>query len=109
MFSDLENPNPDSSSGSVTISMEEFYAAAKDADYLVYNAIIEKMPKTVEDLAAVQPLLGEFSAVESDRVYCVDNNLYQATDKTAGIIEDFYRMLYEEAKDGEYIQKVPRE
>ena len=36
--------------------MEEFYAAAKDADYLVYNATIDNPISSVDELLAKNEL-----------------------------------------------------
>ena len=42
----------DESKSSVTISMEEFYAVAADADYLIYNASIDGRLRSVAELTA---------------------------------------------------------
>ncbi len=105
VFSDLENPG--SMSGSMTITMEEFYQAAKDADYLVYNAVIEAPPTSVGDLVATNGLFADFAAVRAGRVYLADNNMYQATDRTAEIITDLYLMMNEEGRGATYVRKLP--
>lgn len=42
----------DNAASSVNMQMEEFYAQAKDADYLVYNSTIDGNLTTVDDLLA---------------------------------------------------------
>lgn len=42
----------DNAASSVNMQMEEFYAQAKDADYLVYNSTIDGNLTTVNDLLA---------------------------------------------------------
>ena len=105
-FSDMKDPDPESARGSVTISAEEFYATAKDADYLIYNATIASAPDSADALIAKNELFGDFAAVRNHRLYVIDNDLYQATDRTAEIIEDFYRMLYADGADTVYCKRV---
>ncbi len=107
IFTELTNPG--SNSGSVTISMEEFYETAKDADYLVYNAVIESPPASIADLVSQNGLFADFSAVKSAKVYIADNNMYQATDRTADIIMDLYLMMNGKEQDALYIRKLPEE
>lgn len=47
----------DESKSSVTISMEEFYAVAADADYLIYNASIDGRLRSVAELTAKDEIL----------------------------------------------------
>ena len=49
-FKDLKNP--DSNAPSVKLTMEEFYATAVDADYLIYNSSIDASVKSIDDLLA---------------------------------------------------------
>lgn len=42
----------DNAASSVNMQMEEFYAQAKDADYLVYNSTIDGNLASVDDLLA---------------------------------------------------------
>ena len=48
IFQDLKNTK--SKSASVELSMEEFYAKAKNADYLIYNASIDSPINSIADL-----------------------------------------------------------
>lgn len=93
VLSDLRNPNPDSRSGSMTLSMEEFYAGAKDADYLIYNTNIDSSVKSLEELLAKSSLLPEFRAVKEGQVFLTDRYFYQATDILAEMIVDLHRMF----------------
>ena len=72
----------ETASSNVTMQMEEFYAAAKDADYIIYNST------TTEELSSI-----EFQAVEEGRVYCTTKNLYQSSMKLGTIISDMHKML----------------
>lgn len=90
-FSGLEGD--DTASSSVNLSMEEFYAGAADADYLIYNATVQEPVDTVEELLAKSEVLGDCRAVREGNVWCVGKNMYQATDITGEFIADIHRML----------------
>ena len=73
--------------------MEEFYAAAVNADYLVYNASIEAPLYSINDLIGKNELFAGFKAVKEGQVWCTDRYLYQATDIVGQLIRDFHIML----------------
>ena len=75
------------------ITMEEFYDAAVNADYLIYNATIDEPLDTIDELLARSSLLADFKAVREGNVWCTDKYLYQATDVIAGLITDIHNML----------------
>ena len=93
VFPDLQSEYPESSSGSVTLSMEEFYASAGDCDYLIYNAAIENPLRSLEDLADKNPVFADFKAVKEGHVYTTDKYMYQATDIMGELIRDIHKML----------------
>lgn len=91
VFQDLTGA--EATNSSVSLSMEEFYAAAADADYLVYNATIDNPITTVDELLAKNELFADFKAVKEDNVWCVGKYMYQATDIVGELITDFHLML----------------
>ncbi len=91
VFDDLVSE--ESARSTLSISLEEFYAAAVDADYLVYNATIDDPLADVNGLLAKSPLFADFKAVKEGNVFCTGKYLYQATDIVADTILDFHRML----------------
>ena len=91
IFEDIKNE--ESTSKSVELTMEEFYAAAIDADYLVYNASIDSELDSIEALIQKDELFKDFKAVQDGNVYCTTKYLYQATDTVAQLILDFNQML----------------
>lgn len=97
-FEDLKNEESDSAA--VNLSMEEFYAVAQDADYLIYNSSIDNPIESVEDLIAKDELFREFKAVKEGNVWCTGKYLYQATDIVGNLITDIHLML----TDGEESQ-----
>lgn len=91
VFSDLTGDG--NANSSVNLSMEEFYAVASDADYLIYNSTIQEPVRTMQELLAKEEVLSEFKAVQEGNVWCAGKNLYQATDITGEFILDIHRML----------------
>ena len=73
--------------------MEEFYNTAKDADFLIYNATIERPVRSVSELCGQFPLLADFKAVDSGNVWQVRRSLYQSPDIAAQMITDMHKML----------------
>lgn len=98
IFSDLGD---DTASSSVNMQMEEFYAGAKDADYLIYNSTIDGGVESLEQLLAKSPLLEDFKAVREGHVYCTTRNLYQDSMKLGTFISDIHTMLTEEETEDE--------
>ena len=105
IFTDLKNA--DSNAPSVKLTMEEFYATAADADYLVYNATIDSPIQSVDELTAKNDLFSDFKAVQDGNVWCVGKYMYQATDIVGQLITDFHLMLTGgDEKDMTFLTKV---
>ena len=85
--------DPDSRRSSVTTTMEQFYDAAVDADYLIYNASIASPLSSLEELYALSPLFADFRAVKEGHVWCTGKDLYQETDDVGELIVDIHNML----------------
>ena len=83
----------DRARASVSLTMEEFYHGAVDADCLIYNTSIDKTVRSLDDLLTRCPLLRDFKAVKEGRVFATGDDLYQATDRAAGLILDVRDML----------------
>ena len=84
---------PGVTSSTSAISMEQFYATAMGADYLVYNATIEEALGSIADLVEKDEVFADFKAVENGNVWQVDKKAYQSTDKLANLILDFNIMV----------------
>ena len=93
IFENLKNEENNLSS--VSLTMEEFYNQAIDADYLIYNATIDSPVETVDELLAKSELLADFKAVKEGNVWCTDKYMYQATDIIGNMITDIHLMLTE--------------
>lgn len=85
--------DPDSSRSSVSTTMEQFYAAAVDADFLIYNTSIASPLSSLNDLYALSPLFKDFKAVKEGHVYCAGKDLYQETDDVGELIADIHNMI----------------
>lgn len=85
--------DPDSSRSSVSTTMEQFYAAAVDADYLIYNTSIANPLGSLDDLFALSPLFADFKAVKEGNVWCAGKDLYQETDDVGEFIADIHNMI----------------
>lgn len=90
IFGDLASEGNQSA---VTLQMEEFYAEAVDADYLVYNSSITGEISSVEELIGKNKLFGEFKAVQEGNVWCTTKNLYQESMSIGDMITDLHTML----------------
>lgn len=96
----------DDATSTMSMQMEEFYAGAKDADYIIYNSTIEGELSSVDDLLAKSPLFEKFKAVQEGHVYCTSKNLYQSTMSLGTITSDIRRMLTGDDVDLTYIYKL---
>ena len=83
----------DTATATVTMEMEQFYATAKDADYIFYNATIDGGVASLDDLVAKNNLLSEFKAVQEGNVWCTDQDMYQQMIHTGTIIADMNAIL----------------
>ncbi len=91
---------------SVSVSMEDFYAMAGDADYLIYNADISEPVSTLDELTALSDLMSGFKAVKEGNVWCSGRELYQATDHVGAFITDVHRMLTGEGGEMTFLTPV---
>ncbi len=102
IFPDLGG-DEDSASTSVNMQMEEFYAGAKDADYLIYNSTIEGELGSLEDLFDLSSVLEDFKAVKEGHVWCMAQNMYQESMEIGTMIVDIHTMLtVEDATDEDF-------
>ena len=92
-----------SASSSANVQMEAFYAAAKDADYLIYNSSIDGEVADLQELKGKDELLGKFRAVQEGHVFCTSKNLYQASMELGAITSDIRRMLNGETEGFTYL------
>ena len=100
-------PAAESHTGSVSLQMESFYAAAKDADVLIYNGTLGEPLEHLDELLRKSPLLADFKAVKNGRVYCSRESLFQEVTGTCRMIEDFFHVIRQhEEEDLIYLRKL---
>lgn len=90
--------NPESATSTVTLEMEEFYATAKDADFIIYNSTIDGELSSVEELIEKNSLLKDFKAVQNNNVWCTSKNMFQETTQFGLMISDIHQMLTDDDK-----------
>ncbi|MEY8517346.1 ABC transporter substrate-binding protein [Lachnospiraceae bacterium 29-84] len=93
---------------SISIQMEEFYHAAKDADYLIYNSAVDGGVASIEELIQREALFQDFKAVQENRVWCASRDLYQRSMSVGGMLSDLHIMLSEDAGRQEEMQFLYR-
>lgn len=104
IFSDLTS---DDARSSVDMSVETFFDAAADADIIIYNTSIDGSVKTLEDLAARDPIMKNMKAVKEGNCWATGSSMYQRTDLAAEMILDFHKLLTEDdPQDMKYIEKL---
>ena len=96
----------DDVASTMSMQMEEFYAGAKDADYIIYNSTIDGSMQTLSDLTGKSPMLEKFKAVQDGNVYCTTKNLYQSTMELGTITSDIHKMLIGDDADLTYLYKL---
>ncbi len=96
IFQDLGDDNALST---MNMQMEEFYAGAKDADYIIYNSAIETELHSLDELLAKSSLLADFKAVKDGNVWCTQKSLFQETTGIATMISDMHTMLTSKDQD----------
>lgn len=105
VFSDL-GAEDDTASSTVSLQMEEFYAAAREADYLIYNSTIDGELSSVEELFGKSELLENFKAVGEGNVYCTTRDLYQSSMELGTMIADIHEMLNGEEDSLTYLYRL---
>ena len=86
--------------------MEEFYASAKDADYIIYNSTIEGELQSIDELLTKSSLLANFKAVQDGNVFCATRNIYQSSMELGTIIADIHYMMENEDQNLTYLYRL---
>lgn len=95
--------DPETRRSTMNMQVEEFYAGAKDVDFLIYNSSIDGGVADVAALLDKCGVLADFRAVKEGNVWCTTNDMYQQSLSTGYLIEDIHGMLQGEQKDMHYL------
>ena len=95
--------DPEAKRSTMNMQVEEFYAGAKDADYLIYNSSIDGGVSDIEELIDKCGLLADFKAVKEGNVWCTTNDMYQQSLAIGYFIEDIHAMMQGENDDMHYL------
>ena len=88
-----------SATGTVNLDMEQFYAAAKDADILIYNSTIDGELRALSDLLGKSELVSDFKAFQNGDVWCSSKNMFQETTEFGLMMTELSRIFTEDAPD----------
>lgn len=91
-FSEEELGNQ-GSRASINMDPEQFYAAAKNADILIYNSTVEGELSSLDALLEKSPLMKECKAVLDGNVWCTGQNMFQQVSGTAEMISDLHAVI----------------
>ena len=95
-----------SSSPSVTIPMEQFYAQCASSDILIYNSSIDNTLHSKADLLSKSPLFADFKAVQNGEIWMTGKYLYQATDRIGDMLLDLRAIITGQTEQMSFLERV---
>ncbi len=95
-----------SSSASVTLEMEQFFALARDADVIIYSSSIDDSVHSLDDLVGKNSLLSQFKAVQNGNVWLTGTNIYQQMTDSSQIISELSQII--QGSDGQGFTQLTR-
>ena len=96
---ELALPESQAGQSSVTMQMEAFYTAARDADVLIYNGTVDEELENLGQLLDRSPLLADFTAVKNGEVWCMERDMFQQSSAAARVIAELQQILDGTAAD----------
>lgn len=97
---------PDTKRSTMNMQVEEFYAGAKEADFLIYNSSIDGGVSSVKELLGKCSLLADFKAVKEGNVWCTTNDMYQQSLSVGSFMDEIHAMLHGEKKDMQHLYQL---
>lgn len=98
--------DPETRRSTMNIQVEEFYAAAKDADFLIYNSSIDGGVSDMEELLNKCKPLADFKAVKEGNVWCTTNDMYQQSLSIGYLTEDIHDMFLGKTEGMHYLFRL---
>ncbi|MDI6603659.1 MAG: ABC transporter substrate-binding protein [Thermoanaerobacteraceae bacterium] len=93
--------------GNVTMTLEEFYARANNADILIYPASTVYMP-SVSKLVEQAPVLKDIKPIKEGKVWCLQPQYWQDLDKTEQVIADLAAIFHPKDFTGHKLQEFEK-
>ena len=89
----FDNLGMDTVRSTTTMPMEDFYATAKNADYIIYNSSITGTMESIDQLLELNELFADFKAVQDGNVWCTNQNLYQETNELGSMVGEINTII----------------
>jgi iron complex transport system substrate-binding protein len=86
-------------SGSITITMEEFFKQCRDSDIIIYGSSPQYCPGKAF-LLETEPLMAEFRAFKNNNIYIYDLGYYMNSAKVVEKFEDMVSIFHPELFPG---------
>ena len=90
----------DNALSTMNMDLESFYAAARDADVLIYSSTIYGELQTVDQLLQESELLADFKAVQTGDVWCTGKNMFQESMGLGQMILEIHQILTQPEPQG---------
>lgn len=91
--------DPEKRTSTEKVEWEEFFATAKEADYIIYNSAIGGEIETIEQLVEKNSLLADLKAVQNGNVWCTGKNMYQESTHLGEMVDSFQKIFSGEADE----------
>lgn len=91
---------------SMNMQMEDFYAAAWDADILIYNSSVDGELDSIDALLDKSSLFANFEAVKAGSVYTTSKNFFQQSTGIAEFMEDLNLVIHNESGNYTFLKKL---
>ena len=89
----FDNLGMDTVRSTTTMPTEDFYATAKNADYIIYNSSITGTMESIDQLLELNELFADFNAVQDGNVWCTNQNLYQETNELGSMVGEINTII----------------
>ncbi len=102
----ITGSDDDNMLSTMNIQMEDFYAAAADADIIIYNSTIGGEIASLDELISKNKLFADFKAVKNGRVYCTSEDFFQKTTGMADFMNDLHNAFTGSSDEFVYLNRV---
>jgi iron complex transport system substrate-binding protein len=97
----------DTALSTMTLETEKFYAAAKNADIIIYDSAVAGELRSVGELIGKNEIFAEFKAVRDGNVWCTSRNTFQETTRFGEVISDMRKVFTNSApQKSEFLYKL---